>query len=125
MKKLGTAENVIHDGTIILRTSETPAPGTKVFDSRGAEVGRVTRVFGPVREPYVSLRPKPGTNALQLVGAALYTGPEEHPAQERRTAPWRKAPGRRPPMRGARTERPGKNRGVNGKWQRKGNPRKR
>jgi rRNA processing protein Gar1 len=125
MKKLGTVENVIHDGTVILRTSETPAPGTRVFDSRGAEVGRVARVFGPVSEPYVSLRPRPGTDTLQLVGAALYTGQEERAGQDRHTAGRPHAPMRRDAGRAQRASRPGKNRGVNEKWQRKGKPRKR
>jgi rRNA processing protein Gar1 len=123
MKKLGIVKNVIHDGTILLRASEMPVPGTRVYDLRGVEVGKVARVFGPVKEPYVSLKPKPQTETMGLLGTTLYLGSEELLSQNRpRTT------GRRPSKMQhgkfkARSAGPVKKKGGN-KWQRKENPRK-
>lgn len=74
MKKLGTVKNVIHDGTILLQASEIFRPGTPVFDSRGKEIGRVNRVFGPVNGPYISVEPGGQMDALGLLGSSLYAG---------------------------------------------------
>ena len=87
MKKLGTVKNVIHDGTILLGASGTdvrdiPRQGARVFDSRGVEVGTVSRVFGPVKEPYISLRPTTRGDNVGLLGTALYLGAEERPARK-------------------------------------------
>ncbi len=101
MKKLGTVKNVIHDGSILLQASETAQkaetfrPGTPVFDSRGGEIGKVTRTFGPVSDPYISVKPKGQIDAFGMLNSSLYAG-EFKPAHRK---------------------------GVN-KWQRKGKPRK-
>lgn len=122
MKKLGIVKNVIHDGTILLKASEMPVPGTRVYDLRGVEVGKVARVFGPVKEPYVSLKPKPKTETMGLLGTTLYLGSEEMVSQNRP-----RATGRSPKMQygkfKTRSAGPVKKKGGN-KWQRKENPRK-
>ena len=115
MKKLGTVKNVIHDGTILLKGEETPAPGVKVFDSRGAEVGGVTRIFGPADRPYVSVRPGTDTDAIGLLGAPLYYDPERRVEDRART-------GKRTARGRSRAPGSGK-KGVN-KWRRKEKPRK-
>ncbi len=97
MKKLGTVKNVIHDGTILLKASEIFRPGTPVFDSRGEEIGKVARTFGPVEEPYVSIRPKGQIDAFGMLNSTLYAG-EFKPTYKKK--------------------------GVN-KWQRKGKPQRR
>lgn len=114
MKKLGNVKNVIHDGSILLQALGTPVPGTRVCDMRGAEVGKVARVFGPVDAPYVSVKPKPGTETVGLLGTALYLCPEDrvrHDRAEQRFVPRNRSAG------------PGKKKGVKA-WQRKGKPRK-
>ena len=123
MKKLGIVKNVIHDGTILLRVSETPAPGTKVYDVRGAEVGKVARVFGPVKEPYVSLRPKSGADNLGLLGTTLYLGSEEQAARDRPNNAARRTPRAQHGRFKARSGEPARKKGVT-KWQRKEKPRK-
>lgn len=87
MKILGTVKNVIHDGTILLGVSETavgemPGPGTPVFDQRGSEVGRVARVFGPVKAPYVSVRAINRAGTTELIGSSLYLDPDARPARK-------------------------------------------
>ena len=123
MKKLGTVKNVIHDGTILLRASETPAPGTKVYDLRGAEVGKVARVFGPVNEPYVSLRPKARTDNIGLLGTTLYLGSEEQVARDRAQSVARRTPKAQHGRFKPRSGEPARKKGVT-KWQRKEKPRK-
>jgi len=82
MKKLGAVKNIIHDGTILIRASEISRPGTPVFDSRGGEVGKVARVFGPVNEPYLTVRPKGQIDAFGLLNSTLYAG-EYKPAHRK------------------------------------------
>jgi len=115
MKKLGNVQNVIHDGSLLLKACDAPAPGTAVRDARGADVGRVARVFGPVAEPYVSVRPVRGADPVGLLGSTLYTRDDAQGTQraaERRDRPVR------------RQFAPGKKKGVN-TWRRKGKPQKR
>jgi RNA-binding protein len=121
MKKLGTVKTIIHDGSILLQATEVPSPGTRVCDMRGDEVGRIIRVFGPVTGPYVSVRPKPGTETVGLLGATLYSGSEEQPRHSRSVKAY--APKERRARFGPRSGGPGKKKGVN-TWQRKGKPRK-
>ncbi len=121
MKKLGTVKNIIHDGSILLQALEAPLPGTRVCDMRGAEVGRITRVFGPVIAPYISVRPKLGIETVGLLGSTLYSVSEEQPKRNRSTKPY--APRERHRRFRPGSGEPGKKKGVN-TWQRKGKPRK-
>jgi rRNA processing protein Gar1 len=123
MKKLGTVKNVIHDGTILVSALETPAPGAKVYDLRGAEVGRVSRVFGPVNGPYVSVRPKAPAEPLGLLESTLYLGSEEQAEFNRPHVAKRKTPREQHGRFKARSGEISKKKGVN-TWQRKEKPRK-
>jgi rRNA processing protein Gar1 len=93
---MGSVKNIIHDGSILIQATETFRPGTPVFDSRGKEVGKVSRVFGPADNPYISVKPKGQINAFGMLDSSLYAG-EFKPARRK---------------------------GVN-KWQRKGKPQRR
>ncbi|MDD4307709.1 MAG: Gar1/Naf1 family protein [Thermoplasmata archaeon] len=123
MKKLGTVKNVIHDGTILLRASETPTPGTKVYDLRGVEVGKVARVFGPVKEPYIALKPRQGAEKIGLLGTTLYFSTDEHVNHDRPRPIGRRTPREQHGRFKARSSGPVKKKGVN-TWQRKEKPRK-
>ncbi len=74
MKKIGTVQNVIHDGTILIKSSKAFRPGTPVFDSRGQEIGTVTRTFGPVEGPYVSVKPSGRVDSIGMLNTSLYAG---------------------------------------------------
>ena len=89
MNKLGNVKNVIHDGHILVRCSETFRPGTPVFDSRGNEVGKVARVFGPVNGPYITVKPKGQVDALGLLNSSLYAG-EYKPAHRKGVNKWQR-----------------------------------
>lgn len=83
MKRLGTVENLSYDGAMLVRAAFAPAPGTRVFDKRQRALGRVTKVFGPVREPFASVRPEAKV-ALSLLGSDVYVGEEADAKQEGR-----------------------------------------
>jgi RNA-binding protein len=43
-----------------------------VLDKKAQEVGNIIDVFGPVKEPYVAVRPKRDFNTSNLIGQMLY-----------------------------------------------------
>jgi len=63
---------VSHRGSVILRSEKTPPIGAQVVDKKVQPVGRVLDVFGPVQQPYVSVRIKRGIDAETLVDQMLY-----------------------------------------------------
>jgi rRNA processing protein Gar1 len=76
MKRLGTVKNIMRDGSLLLRINEAVAPGTTVFNARGDSIGTVTRVFGPVKEPYATLKYKhTGAESLKLLESEAYFEP--------------------------------------------------
>lgn len=74
MRRLGKVLHITSRGSVVLRTDKTPPIGkqAKVLDKKAQEVGIVTDVFGPVKAPYVSIRPKDGLDTAKLVGQILY-----------------------------------------------------
>lgn len=74
MRRLGKVLHVSSRGSIVLRTDKTPPIGkeARVFDKKAQEVGFVIDVFGPVKSPYVSIRPKKSLDPKKFVGQMLY-----------------------------------------------------
>jgi RNA-binding protein len=74
VRRLGKVLHISKRGSIILRTDKTPAVGTRsvVLDKKAQEVGTIIDVFGPVKEPYVAVRPKRDFDASKLIGQMLY-----------------------------------------------------
>lgn len=56
MKFLGNSLHVANSGKLIARSTKTPAPGGIVFDSKKNKIGKVSYVFGPTKQPYISIR---------------------------------------------------------------------
>lgn len=76
MKRLGTIKNIMRDGSLLLRITETIAPGTIIYDARGDKIGTVARVFGPVSEPYATVKTKnAGKKSLNLLESEAYFDP--------------------------------------------------
>ena len=83
MKRLGVVENIAYDGTVLVRSEAAPSVGASVVDRRNRPIGRVARVFGPVREPFASVRPaKPASPAL--IGVEVFLGEGTHADKEDR-----------------------------------------
>lgn len=83
MKKLGVVENLAYDGTVLVRSDFAPPRGTSVVDKRNRVLGSVVNVFGPVREPFASVRPKAPASP-SLIGAELFVNEGDHANQENR-----------------------------------------
>jgi len=79
---LGVVENVAYDGSVLVRSQFAPGLGARVVDKRNRPVGTVVRVFGPVREPFASVRPV-GKLPLSVLGSDVFVG-EDHAKQEGR-----------------------------------------
>lgn len=71
-RKLGNVLHISHRGFIILRTNKTPPIGARVVDKKVKHIGIVQDVFGPVKTPYVAIRPKNAGSSSKLVGQPLY-----------------------------------------------------
>ncbi len=82
-KRLGVVENIGHDGSLLVRSEFAPARGADVLDKRNRPLGRVVRVFGPVKEPFTSVRPSVPA-AASLVGADVFIGEGKHAHEEDR-----------------------------------------
>ena len=48
--------HIANSGKLIARSTKTPSPGAIVFDSNKNKIGKVSYVFGPTKQPYVSIR---------------------------------------------------------------------
>ena len=74
MRRLGKVLHISNRGSIIIRTEKTPPVGSKsvVMDKKAQEVGTIIDVFGPVKFPYVAIKPNPGYDTKKLVGQMLY-----------------------------------------------------
>ncbi|HZY71220.1 MAG TPA: Gar1/Naf1 family protein [Thermoplasmata archaeon] len=76
VREAGTLLAVTPSGWLIARCAgaEFPSEGRTVRDRSGRPVGRVGRVFGPVKQPYLAIRPpRPPTvaEAAALLGTTL------------------------------------------------------
>ncbi|MFW9792661.1 MAG: H/ACA ribonucleoprotein complex subunit GAR1 [Candidatus Thorarchaeota archaeon] len=74
MRRLGKVLHISKRGSIIIQTDKTPPVGDRsvILDKKAQEVGTIIDVFGPVKNPYVAVRPKRNTDPHKLVGQMLY-----------------------------------------------------
>jgi len=83
IRRLGHVENIAYDGTILVRSEFAPPRGAVVFDRRRRPLGRVVKVFGPVKEPFASVRPD-GRPAIALIGSEVFVEEVENARQKNR-----------------------------------------
>ena len=71
MNRLGTVTHVSGSRKLILRTKINVRTGTQVLDEELRPVGKIVDIFGPVKNPFVSV--EPAVNDLKnYVGRTLY-----------------------------------------------------
>lgn len=58
MKRPGRVLHVIKSKMILVKANIAPPINSKVFDSKGREVGFVYDVFGPIKSPYILVKTK-------------------------------------------------------------------
>lgn len=74
MRRLGVITDITYSGFLLVRADFAPRIGENVLDSRKKKIGRVTRVFGPTKAPFVTIRPSERKTSLSLVGQELFLG---------------------------------------------------
>lgn len=74
MKKLGNISHISNRGRVILRSNQTPGFGLAVFTKNKKRFGIISDVFGPTRDPYISVKvnAKNSKNLDHRVGETLY-----------------------------------------------------
>jgi len=58
MKALGNVQEISFSGLIMVRAKCVPLKNAEVFDHKMKTIGKVVRIFGPVRKPYVAIEPE-------------------------------------------------------------------
>ena len=73
MRRLGKVLHLSKSGNLVLRLEQRNIPviGSKVCDYKLRTLGVVNNVLGPVKTPYVSVRPETGSDGA-LAGRILY-----------------------------------------------------
>ncbi|MCL2115361.1 MAG: Gar1/Naf1 family protein [Methanobrevibacter sp.] len=56
MKFLGNISHISNSGKLIARSSETPPSGAFIFNKDKKKIGKVSDVFGPTKNPYISIK---------------------------------------------------------------------
>ena len=55
MKFLGNISHLSNSGRLIARSSQSPPSGAPVFNKDKKKIGKIITVFGPTKEPYISI----------------------------------------------------------------------
>ncbi len=73
MRRLGKVLHLSNSGNLLLRLEQYPVPiiGAQVCDYKLRSVGAVNNILGPVKTPYVSVKPVANVDGA-LVGRVLY-----------------------------------------------------
>ncbi len=96
MKRLGKVSHYAKQGFLILRSDWVPSLNDRVIDKKLTLVGTVKDVFGPVKAPYVAIKPRI-KNPEEYIGEVLYvdvrksrSGRKNVKGKKRRPAPRRR-----------------------------------
>jgi rRNA processing protein Gar1 len=85
MKSLGIIKNITREGQLLLKTTKSVKIGTEIYDAKGRRIGKVSRVFGPVKGPYMTLDGCIDSTAqLKLLNSAVYFDTEGSTSKKKR-----------------------------------------
>ncbi len=76
MAGLGRALHTTSRG-LVARTDGAPKLGQAAFNSEKKRIGSVFEIFGPVKSPYVVIKPASGVSKVdfeKLIGSDIYMG---------------------------------------------------
>ncbi|AFK23243.1 Gar1/Naf1 family protein [Pyrococcus sp. ST04] len=82
MKRLGKVSHYAKQGLLIVRTNWVPSLNDPVVDKKLNFIGIVKDVFGPVKMPYVAIKPKV-KDPEKYVGEVLYVDERRKRKKER------------------------------------------
>jgi rRNA processing protein Gar1 len=74
LRRLGVITDITYSGLLLVRAEFAPKIGERVLDPRKRGVGAVTRVFGPTKTPFVTIRPSEKKASVDLIGKELFLG---------------------------------------------------
>jgi len=70
--RVGSVLHISHSsGNLILKSKTNVTIGESVRDNKGKRVGTIFDIFGPINDPYISIKTRT-SNPERLVGTALY-----------------------------------------------------
>lgn len=69
--RLGEVLHLSKNKNLIIKTNNILKRGIRVVNSNMVEVGTIFEIFGPVKNPYILVKPK-NKNPKQYVGKILY-----------------------------------------------------
>jgi rRNA processing protein Gar1 len=72
MQPIGVALHLSKSGKLVVKGTLTPKAGRKLYDEKGAEVGRAVEVFGPIKTPYISVRLAKGVDSEALLKQKIF-----------------------------------------------------
>jgi RNA-binding protein len=73
MEFLGAVDETADNGVVVVKGTENlPDIGSPVFDSNKKRIGTVKRVFGPVKEPFITVAGDEPAAVKRLSGKDLY-----------------------------------------------------
>lgn len=61
---------------LVARADQAPKMGQSVFDRSGKRIGNVADIFGPVKAPYITIKPASEVKSEldKLIGTEVYVG---------------------------------------------------
>jgi RNA-binding protein len=74
LRRLGVITDITYSGLLLVRAEFAPRTGDIVLDPRKRRVGAVTRVFGPTKAPFVTIRPSGKKATLDQIGMEMFLG---------------------------------------------------
>lgn len=72
VRLLGKVTTIAYNGNLIIKAKFTPKIFSEVLDRSTKVLGKVVRIFGPVDEPYLSVKPSRKL-LLNMMGQELFT----------------------------------------------------
>jgi len=76
MRPLGKVVNFSASGSIVIRSDRAPRIGITVVDRRSNPIGRIVRITGPVKAPYLIVKPHHDAESplFRMLGKEVYEG---------------------------------------------------
>ena len=84
LRLLGVVQDISHDGKLIVKARFAPRMKEIVRDNLKREVGRVSKIFGPVRSPYIAIEPQRQLKTLAVLGKEVYVQQERDNGKSKR-----------------------------------------
>ncbi len=73
MYLLGYVKGLGYNGKLVVKGKFAPKLNLDVMDNKRNVIGKISRVFGPIKSPYISVRPPRNQNpSFDIIGNPVY-----------------------------------------------------